>query len=56
LPLLDNYERAVGSSQDNKDPKIENFLNGFRMLLVPTREALKREGLEEIKITPQKDL
>ncbi|CAG8632141.1 12803_t:CDS:2 [Ambispora gerdemannii] len=52
----DNYERALQVSQNEKDPKIQNFLTGFRMVLTEFQNILKKEGVEEIKITLCQDV
>lgn len=55
LPFLDNYERAVSSKLANEDAKVKNILEGLQMILTSARELLQKEGITEIKITPQKD-
>ncbi|CAH1765661.1 306_t:CDS:10, partial [Entrophospora sp. SA101] len=56
LPLFDNYERAIQISQVYQDPKVEQFLAGFQMTLAEVQtDFFKKEGVEEIKINPQKD-
>jgi molecular chaperone GrpE len=52
----DNYERALQISQNDPDPKIQNFLTGFQMVLTEFQNFLKKQGVEEIKITPKKDI
>jgi molecular chaperone GrpE len=57
LPLFDSYERAIKISQNYQDPKIEQFLVGFQMAFAESQnDFFKKEGIEEIKITPQKDV
>jgi molecular chaperone GrpE len=57
LPLFDSYERAIKISQTYQDPKIEQFLVGFQMTFAEAQnDFFKKEGIEEIKITPQKDI
>jgi molecular chaperone GrpE len=52
----DEYEEAMKYSQGESDPKFQNFLLGFRMILAEFQNVLKRQGFEEIKITPLKDV
>lgn len=56
LSFPDNYERAIQASQSYQDPKIKNFLAGFQMIFTEFQNTLKNQGVEEIKVTPQKDL
>lgn len=57
LPLLDNYERAIKISQTYQDPKVEQFLVGFQMTFAEAQnDFFKKEGIEEVKITPQKNI
>jgi molecular chaperone GrpE len=51
----DVYERAMKYGQSESDPKFQNFLLGFKMILAEFQNVLKRQGIEEIKITPLKD-
>jgi len=39
----------------SESPEVKNFLTGFQILLKQMQEILRKEGLEEIKIIPQKD-
>lgn len=59
----DNYERALQSFEKSKPTgtdgqvsKIQGFLTGFQMVLAEFKNFLKRHGVEEIKITPLKDV
>jgi molecular chaperone GrpE len=52
----DSYERAMQFSQVEQDSKIKNFLTGFQMVLTEFQNFLKKQGVEEIKINPQKDV
>lgn len=57
LPLFDSYERAIQIGQTYQDPKIEQFLVGFQITLAESQnDFFKKEGIEEIKIVPQKDV
>ena len=52
----DSYEKALQFSQNDPDPKIQNFLVGFQIVLSEFQKFLQKEGVEEIKITPLKDI
>ena len=57
FPLFDSYERAIKISQTYQDPKIEQFLVGFQMTFAEAQnDFFKKEGIEEIKIIPQKEI
>lgn len=47
LPVLDNFERALASEDENENNK--SLLKGVRMVYNTLLEAVKREGLEEVK-------
>ncbi|WP_088008034.1 nucleotide exchange factor GrpE [Indiicoccus explosivorum] len=47
LPVLDNFERAL--AVDVKNDETESLLKGVRMVHNSLLEAVKREGLEEVK-------
>ena len=51
LPVLDNFERAVFSSQTNKD--FQAFSQGVEMILKQMQNALVREGLTPIEAVGQ---
>jgi len=50
LPILDNFEIAQKNVENEKDPKIEGFLQIKKQIL----EFLKKLGLEEIKTEKEK--
>jgi molecular chaperone GrpE len=59
----DNYEEALKAFEKSKETdtsgqasKIQGFLTGFQMILTEFKNFLKRQGVEEIKITPLKDV
>jgi molecular chaperone GrpE len=57
LPLFDSFERAIQISQTYQDPKIEQFLVGFQMTFAESQnDFFKKEGIEEIKVVPRKDI
>ena len=47
LPVLDNFERALAVEVKNEET--ESLLKGVRMVYNSLAEAVKREGLEEVK-------
>lgn len=47
LPICDNFERALQLQEEN-NPAIEKYLNGFQILYVQLKEVLKKYGVEEI--------
>lgn len=51
LPVIDNFERAVFSSQSNQDFK--SFSQGVEMILKQMQNALVREGLTPIEAVGQ---
>ncbi|AHF07873.1 nucleotide exchange factor GrpE [Desulfitobacterium metallireducens] len=51
LPILDNFERAVASSQSNQDFK--SFLQGVEMILKQMKTGLEKEGLAPIEAVGQ---
>jgi len=53
---IKSFEKNKGTKNDNQDNKIQGFLTGFQMILVEFKNFLKRHGVEEIKITPLKDI
>jgi molecular chaperone GrpE len=48
LPVMDNLERAENAIQD-VDEKSKSCIEGIQMVFKQLKEALKEEGLEEIK-------
>jgi len=56
LSFPDSYQRAIQAVQNVQDPKIKNFLTGFQMIFDEFQDTLKSQGVEEIKITPPKDV
>jgi molecular chaperone GrpE len=50
LPILDNFEIAKKSMKNERDPKIEGFLQIEKQIL----EFLRKLGLEEIKTEKEK--
>ena len=56
LIFPDNYQRALQAGQSYQDPKIQEFLTGFKMIFQEFQEVLKSQGVKEISVVPQKDL
>ncbi len=48
LPILDNFERAIGMDDDNPDDEVSKFLEGMKMIYRGTKEMLSKYGVEEI--------
>ena len=40
LPILDNFERAIGMDDDNLDDEVSKFLEGFKLMYKQIRELL----------------
>lgn len=47
IPTLDNFERALKMAKSD-DEKVNQFLEGFKMIYSYLAEALKKFGVEEI--------
>jgi len=56
LPFINNYEQALTFGQQVKDPKINSFLSGFKIMNDELKKILKSEGIKEIPIAAEKDL
>jgi len=52
----DSYEMALKFGQNESDPKIQNFLAGFQMVLSQFQNILREHGIEEIKVIPYQDV
>lgn len=48
LPILDSFERAVTSNQNNQSEEVKKYLVGFKMMYQNLQECLKKFGVEEI--------
>jgi molecular chaperone GrpE len=51
LPALDNMERALRSAQETHD--VESLAKGVEMVYRQLREALEKEGLQELDVVGQ---
>lgn len=49
LPILDNFERAIGMDDDNKDDEVSKFLEGFRLMYKQMQDLLLKFDVHEIK-------
>ena len=48
LPILDNFERAIGMDDTNLDDEVSKFLSGFKMIYCNFVNVLKNYGVIEI--------
>ena len=48
LPILDNFERAIGMDDDNLDDEVSKFLEGFKLMYKQIRELLLKFEVKEI--------
>ena len=48
LPILDNFERAIGMDDDNLDDEVSKFLDGFKLMYKQIRELLLKFEVKEI--------
>ena len=49
LPILDNFERAIGMDDDNMDDEVSKFLEGFKLMYKQIKELLERFEVKEIE-------
>lgn len=49
LPILDNFERAIGMDNNNFGDETSKFLEGFRMVYNQTRSLLEKFEVKEIE-------
>ncbi|MCT4565781.1 MAG: nucleotide exchange factor GrpE [Maledivibacter sp.] len=47
LPIIDNFERAIGSAQNNGEES-DGLLSGIEMILKQILDVLEKHGIEEI--------
>ena len=50
LPILDNFERAIGMDNDNLDDEVSKFLEGFKLMYKQIKELLERFEVVEMEI------
>lgn len=48
LPILDNFERAIGMDNDNMDDEVSKFLEGFKLMYKQIKELLDKFEVKEI--------
>lgn len=48
LPILDNFENAIGMDDDNLTDEVSKFLSGFKMIYCNLVNILKNYGVVEI--------
>ena len=48
LPILDNFERAIGMDNDNLDDEVSKFLEGFKLMYKQIQELLLKFEVKEI--------
>lgn len=48
VPVIDNFERAVGTDNSNLTDEMNKFLTGFKMIYSSLSSVLKNYGVEEI--------
>lgn len=49
LPILDNFERAIGMDDDNLDDEVSKFLEGFKLMYKQLKDLLSKFEVEEIE-------
>lgn len=50
LPILDNFERAIGMDNDNLDDEVSRFLSGFKLMHKQIKELLVKFEVNEIDV------
>lgn len=50
LPILDNFERAIGMDNDNMDDEVSKFLEGFKLMYKQIQELLNKFDVKEIEV------
>lgn len=48
LPILDNFERAIGMDNDNMDDEVSKFLEGFKLMYKQIKDLLGKFEVKEI--------
>lgn len=49
LPILDNFERAIGMDNDNMDDEVSKFLEGFKLMYKQIKDLLEKFEVREIE-------
>lgn len=48
LPILDNFERAIGMDDDNLEDEVSKFLEGFKLMYRQIKDLLEKFEVKEI--------
>ena len=48
LPILDNFERAIGMDDDDLEDEVSKFLEGFKLMYKQIKDLLKKFEVKEI--------
>ena len=48
LPIVDNFERAIGSEKEDATDETKKYYDGIHMIYNGLKDALKKFGVEEI--------
>ncbi len=48
LPILDNFERAIGMDDDNLEDEVSKFLEGFKLMYKQIKDLLEKFEVKEI--------
>lgn len=49
LPILDNFERAIGMDDENLNDEVSKFLDGFKLMYKQINELLNKFEVKEIE-------
>lgn len=49
LPILDNFERAIGMDDDNLNDEVSKFLEGFKLMYKQIKDLLLKFEVKEIE-------
>ena len=49
LPIIDNFERAIGMDDENLEDEVSKFLSGFKMIYCNFNSILEHHGVTEIE-------
>lgn len=49
LPILDNFERAIGMDDENMDDEVSKFLEGFKLMYKQIKDLLLKFEVREIE-------
>lgn len=50
LPILDNFERAIGMDDENMDDEVSRFLSGFKLMHKQIKDLLESFEVKEIDV------